>query len=161
MDINRALNKKIWLRCGGYIIIETTEGDIFTAEFQELLRQVTDELFYTSGVDRAGLQSLWTPNVRWQEVTEEGFVGGSVIPDDYDGSERALNKLRENTLKSGQIGRLVANDFRSTIIAVPLTETDPETGERLDYQKLSSDLETLVREKYQSDSIHIRITIKL
>ncbi len=26
MDINRALNKKIWLRCGGYIIIETTEA---------------------------------------------------------------------------------------------------------------------------------------
>ena len=26
MDITRALNKKIWLRCGGYIIIETTEA---------------------------------------------------------------------------------------------------------------------------------------
>ncbi len=26
MDINRALNKKVWLRCGGYIIIEGTEA---------------------------------------------------------------------------------------------------------------------------------------
>ncbi len=26
MDINRALNKKVWLRCGGYIIIESTEA---------------------------------------------------------------------------------------------------------------------------------------
>lgn len=26
VDINRALDKKIWLRCGGYIIIETTEA---------------------------------------------------------------------------------------------------------------------------------------
>ncbi len=26
MDINRALDKKIWLRCGGYIIIDTTEA---------------------------------------------------------------------------------------------------------------------------------------
>ncbi|OGQ98363.1 MAG: ribonuclease [Deltaproteobacteria bacterium RIFOXYD12_FULL_55_16] len=26
MDVNRALDKKIWLRCGGYIIIETTEA---------------------------------------------------------------------------------------------------------------------------------------
>lgn len=26
MDISRALDKKIWLRCGGYIIIETTEA---------------------------------------------------------------------------------------------------------------------------------------
>ena len=37
MDINRALDKKIWLRCGGYIIIETTEAlsvvDVNTGRF--------------------------------------------------------------------------------------------------------------------------------
>jgi predicted RND superfamily exporter protein len=140
------------------IIVETTEDDIFNTEFQQLLREITDEVFYIKGVDRSALKSLWTPNVRWQEVTEEGFVGGSVIPDDYDGTERTLAKLRENTLKSGQIGSLVANDFRSTIISVPLTETDPETGQRLDYQKFAHDLETLVRDKYQSDTIRIHIT---
>jgi predicted RND superfamily exporter protein len=140
------------------IIVETREGDIFTAEFQDLLRQITDEVFYVNGVDRSALQSLWTPNVRWQEVTEEGFVGGAVIPDDYDGSPRTLEKLRENTLKSGQIGRLVANDFKSAIIVAPLVETDPTTGERLDYSQFSADLERLIRDKYQSDSITIRIT---
>jgi predicted RND superfamily exporter protein len=140
------------------ITVETTEGDIFTAEFQELLRQITDEVFYVKGVDRAGLQSLWTPNVRWQEVTEEGFVGGSVIPDDYDASPRSLRKLRTNTLKSGQIGRLVANDFASATILAPLVEADSETGEKLDYQILSSDLERLIRDKYQQGNIKIHIT---
>jgi len=37
MDINRALDKKIWLRCGGYIILETTEAltvvDVNTGRF--------------------------------------------------------------------------------------------------------------------------------
>ncbi len=140
------------------ITVETTEGDIFTAEYQELLRQITDEVFYINGVDRSGLQSLWTPNVRWQEVTEEGFVGGSVIPDDYDATPRTLRKLRANTLKSGQIGRLVANNFQSATILAPLVETDPETGERLNYHTLSEDLETLVRDKYETDNIKIHIT---
>jgi predicted RND superfamily exporter protein len=140
------------------ITVETTEGDIFTAEFQELLRQITDEVFYVGGVDRSGLQSLWTPNVRWQEVTEEGFVGGSVIPDDYRGDAETLEALRANTLKSGQIGRLVSNNFKSSIVLAPLIEVDPETGEKLDYHKLSADLERLVREKYQSDTIRIHIT---
>ncbi|EAQ97823.1 efflux RND transporter permease subunit [Congregibacter litoralis] len=139
------------------IIVETRDGDIFTESFQTLLQRITDEVFYINGVDRSALQSLWTPNVRWQEVTEEGFVGGSVIPDDYDGSPRTLSKLRENTLKSGQIGRLVANNFRSAIVVVPLVEIDPSTGERLDYATFSRDLETLVREKYESDEISIRI----
>lgn len=133
------------------IIVETTEGDIFTAEFQDLLRRITDEVFYINGVDRSALQSLWTPNTRWMEVTEEGFVGGAVIPDDYDGSERALGDLRENVLKSGQIGRIVANNFKSTIVVAPLVETDPTTGERLDYARFAGDLEELVREKYASD----------
>jgi uncharacterized protein len=140
------------------IIVETREGDIFTDEFQELLRRITDEVFYINGVDRSALQSLWTPNTRWMEVTEEGFVGGAVIPDDYDGSERALEALRENVLKSGQIGRIVANNFKSTIIVAPLIETDPNTGERLDYSRFSRDLEELVRDKYASDTINIRIT---
>jgi predicted RND superfamily exporter protein len=139
------------------IIVETTKGDIFTPEYQETLHQVTDAAFYIDGVDRSGLQSLWTPNVRWLEVTEEGFVGGSVIPDDYDGSPRTLAKLRSNTLKSGQVGRLVANNFQSSIIVAPLIETDPVTGERLDYQKLSADLEVQLRDKFQSEYIKIHI----
>ncbi|MEM0953027.1 MAG: MMPL family transporter [Pseudomonadota bacterium] len=140
------------------ITVEAQDGDIFTPDFQRTLQAVTDEVFYINGVDRAGLQSLWTPNVRWQEVTEEGFVGGSVIPDDYDASPRTLSKLRANTLKSGQIGRLVANNFKSATILAPLVEIDPKTGERLNYQTLSADLESLVREKYESDAIKVHIT---
>jgi len=140
------------------IIVETTEGDIFTAEFQELLKTITDEVFYISGVDRSGLESLWTPNVRWSEVTEEGFVGGAVIPDDYDASERTLAKLRENTLKSGRIGSLVGNNFQSAIIMAPLTETDPSTGEPLDYHQFSAQLEEVIRDKYETETIKIHIT---
>lgn len=140
------------------ITVQNTEGDIFNAEFQELLKKITDEVFYIDGVDRAGLESLWTPNVRWQEVTEEGFVGGSVIPDDYDGSPQSLEKLRANTLKSGQVGRLVSNDFQSATIVAPLVEEDPDTGEQLDYNRLSQDLEREIRDQYENEQIKIRIT---
>jgi predicted RND superfamily exporter protein len=140
------------------ITVETTTGDIFTREFQERLQKITDEVFYLRGVDRAGMQSLWTPNVRWQEVTEEGFVGGTVIPNDFDFSERSLQDLRTNTLKSGQIGRLVANNFKSAVVLAPLVETDPETGERLDYRDFSRDLEAQIRDKYEDETTRIHIT---
>jgi predicted RND superfamily exporter protein len=140
------------------VIVETTEGDIYTPEFQDTLKQITDEVFYINGVDRAGLESIWTPNVRWSEVTEEGFRGGAVIPQSYDGSEASLEQLRENIDRSGQVGRLVANNFRSAAIIAPLTDVDPETGERLDYHRFSQDLERLIRDKYDSDTINIRIT---
>ncbi len=99
--------------------VETKKGDIFTKEYMATLQRINDEIFFIKGVDRSALKSLWTPNVRWTEVTEEGFQGGPVIPATYNGSEQSLNALRENVLKSGQVGRLVANNFSSTIIDIP------------------------------------------
>ena len=140
------------------ISIETTEGDIFSAEYMETLRQISDEVFFIPGVARSGVKSLWTPNVRWGEVTEEGFTGGTIVPDDYDGSEASLQQIRVNIMKSGQVGNLVANDFRSTIILAPLMETHPETGEPLNFGAISRQLEELVRDKYQNDEIKIHMT---
>ncbi|MBT8047010.1 MAG: RND family transporter [Xanthomonadales bacterium] len=140
------------------ISVETTEGDIFTEEYMETLRQISDEVFFIPGVARSGVKSLWTPNVRWGEVTEEGFTGGTVVPDEYDGSEASLQQVRANVMKSGQVGDLVANDFRSTIILAPLMETNPETGEALNFGEISKKLEQLVRDKYQTDRIKIHMT---
>ena len=70
-------------------------------------------------VARSGVKSLWTPNIRWGEVTEEGFTGGTVVPDDYDGSQASLDQVRINIMKSGQVGNLVSNNFKSTIVIAP------------------------------------------
>jgi predicted RND superfamily exporter protein len=139
------------------VVVENTDGDIFEPEFQEILKQVTDEVFFIPGVNRNELKSLWTPNVRWAEVTEEGFVGGAVIPDGYDGSPASLRKLQTNTLKSGQVGVLVGNNFKSAMILAPLQDINPETGLPLDYRDLSGKLESQIRDKYQTDKIQIRI----
>jgi predicted RND superfamily exporter protein len=113
----------------------------------DLASLINDEVFYIPGVDRSRLQSIWTPNVRWSEVTEEGFRGGAVIPNGYDGSEESLEQLRLNILRSGQVGRLVANNFKSSIIIAPLTDINAETGEKLDYRDFSRSIETLVPDR--------------
>ncbi len=139
------------------IVVESKNGDIFNAEYQEVLKNVTDEVFFISGVSRDGLKSLWTPNVRWQEVTEEGFVGGAIIPDDYDASDKSIATIRANILMSGQVGSLVSNDFKSSIILAPLQDINPETGLPIDYHHLSKILENEIRNKYNSENINIRI----
>src|SRR5690606_19701775 len=137
---------------------------IFSREYMETLRQIHDEVFYIQGVDRSNMKSLWSPSVRWTEVTEQGFAGGEVIPQTYDGSEESLDDLRNNILKSGQIGRLVANNFKSSIIDVPLMESysDPEDRSKqitLDYQKFSHELEEKIRDKYETQNPNVEIHI--
>ena len=146
------------------ISVAAKDGDIFSKEYMETLRQIHDEVFYIQGVDRSNLKSLWSSSVRWTEVTEQGFAGGEVIPQTYDGSEESLEDLRSNILKSGQVGRLVANNFKSSIIDVPLMESysDPEDRSRLitlDYQQFSHELEEKIRDKYQAQNPNVEIHI--
>src|SRR5690606_36897286 len=75
------------------ISVAAKDGDIFSQEYMETLRQIHDEVFYIQGVDRSNMKSLWSPSVRWTEVTEQGFAGGEVIPQTYDGSEESLDDL--------------------------------------------------------------------
>ncbi|WP_430461999.1 efflux RND transporter permease subunit [Thalassolituus sp. LLYu03] len=140
------------------IAVEAVNGDIFSKEYMDTLSKINDDVFFVKGVDRSGLQSLWTPNTRWTEVTEEGFQGGPVIPATYDGGDESLEQVRQNVLKSGQVGRLVSNDFRSSIIDVPLVEYDPETGAKLNYQKFSAELEQKIRAKYGNGDYRIYVT---
>ena len=141
------------------IAVAVKEGDIFNQAYMQSLSELSDEVFKLSGVDQAAVQSLWTPNVRWVEVTEDGFQGGTVIPDDYDGSESSLNQLRENILKSGQVGRLVADNFKSTIIYAPLLDIDPETKRPLDYADFSKKLENKIRAQYEEKNPNVSIHI--
>lgn len=140
------------------VAVENTRGDIYDKEFLETLKKITDEVFYIPGVDRGAMKSLWTPNVMWIEVVEEGLTAGQIIPQGFDGSADAVETVRTNVARSGIVGTLVASDQRSAIVLAPLLEVDPQTGDRIDYGKLSDRLEELVRSKYQNEGIRIHIT---
>ena len=135
------------------VVVENPGGEVFDPRYLEELKRINDELALTPGVDRAWMKSVWTPSVRWTEVTEEGFRGGPVMPDSYDGSARAVGELRQNIARSGAIGSLVASDMRSTMIFVPLLGRDAASGKPIDYRAFSHKLDAL-REGHPAVRIH-------
>ncbi|WEJ74695.1 MMPL family transporter [Pseudomonas sp. PSE14] len=130
------------------VVVESREGDIFAPAYLDTLKQINDQLFLSPGVDRAWMKSLWSPAVRWTEVTEEGFQGGPVMPDGYAGDAPSIATLRQNIARAGIVGSLVANDFRSSMLVVPLLDHDSATGKGIDYQQFSHQLDAL-RLKYE------------
>jgi predicted RND superfamily exporter protein len=132
------------------------EGDIYNEEFLKILRSVTDEVFFTPGVNRGQVYSLFTPNVRYIEITEEGFVGEVVIPSLFTPNTEGLAHVRSNVAKSGQIGRLVGNDLKSALVRADLLEVDPQTGKRLDYREVAEKLEK-IRTKFNDPRVEIHI----
>jgi predicted RND superfamily exporter protein len=138
------------------VVVENTSGDIYDPRYLASLKAVSDEIIVTPGVDRAWTKSLWTPAVRWTEVTEEGFRGGPVMPDSYDGSPDSVERLRQNIARSGIVGSLVGNNFKSSMIFVPLLDTDPATGKPIDYRVFSKSLDA-IRAKYENGSTKIHV----
>ena len=131
------------------VVVENTRGDIFDPEYLNVLKQVNDELFLTEGVDRAWMKSLWTPAVRWTEVTEEGFQGGPVMPDSYQGSPSDIEQMRQNINRAGIVGSLVASDFKSSMLIVPLLDKASATGNGINYHGFSQMLEERLRDKFE------------
>ncbi|SEJ76191.1 hypothetical protein SAMN05216201_11712 [Pseudomonas linyingensis] len=130
------------------ISVEAKDGDIFNPEYLAELAKINDEIFILPGVDRPWMKSIFTPVVRWTEVTEEGFTGGPVLPNDYDASPRSINDLRINIARADVVGSLVALDYRSSMIIVPLMSADAE-GKPVDYEALSRSIEE-IRQRYAS-----------
>lgn len=138
------------------IVVATKGPTILTQSYLQTLQHINDDLFTLPGVERPYMQSLWTRSTRWMAVTEQGIDGGPVMPDSFDGSSESLEALRLNILRSGEVGRLVAGDFRSSAIVVPLLDYDAQANQALDYGMFSRSLEE-IRKKYQSDDIDIHI----
>lgn len=144
------------------VALTVDSGDIFTPSFFDALREVTDAVFFIPGVDRATVRSLFTPNVQFTEVVEDGIAGGNIVPADFAPTEVGLAKVRENLLKSDYVGRLAANDFTGAMIGAALLEVDPQTGEKLDYLRVSRELEEIRARVRSSDfgdnpGIHVHV----
>ncbi len=125
------------------IALMARQGDMFTPGFFTVLKQVTDAMFFLPGIDRTQVASILTPNVRYIEVVEDGVIAGNVLPANFRATPEGLARVRENAIKAGIVGRLVANDFTGAIVSGRLQEFHPNTGERLDYIEVARQLEEI------------------
>ena len=138
------------------VVVENRKGDIYDARYLKTLREINDRIYTIPGVDRPFVKSLWMPVVRWTEVTEAGFQGGPVMPDDYDGSAASISRLHLNVARAGIVGSLVGNDQRSSTIVVPLLDHYADTGKPLDARAVHDTIEQ-VRRTYARDGIDIHV----
>ena len=147
------------------VALVVKEGDIFTTDYFEKLDALTKDVYALQGVDQASVTSLFTPNVRFTEVVEDGFTGGNVVPADYEMTPEGLAKVRENALKSNYMGRLVTDSFNGAMVMANLLDIDPGTKLPLDTFVVASELDqikAIVKQEMESAaSLTVPLTVDI
>src|SRR5579872_4259393 len=139
------------------IALIARDGNMFQPAFFAALKKATDEVVVMDGIDRGRVQSLFTPNVRYMEVVEEGIEAGNVIPANFQTTPQAMARVRDNVLKAGIVGRLVANDFSGALISATVLEKDAN-GRPVDPIKVAHQLEERVRDRIQGSAVDVAVT---
>src|SRR5262245_13968333 len=137
------------------IALVARDGNMFTPGFFDALKKATDEVLVMDGIDRGRVQSLFTPNVRYLEVVEDGIEAGNVVPADFQPTPEGLAHVRENILKAGIVGRLVANDFSGALVSAIVLEEDAD-GTPVDPIKVAKDLEEKVRQRIEGTGVDVQ-----
>jgi predicted RND superfamily exporter protein len=142
------------------VVLHAKHGDIWNKEALTKLNDLTQTLFFMPGIDRRTVTSLWTPNTRAVQITEEGMKAEDVVGGDVTVAtlnDQAIAGIRERTLIGGFVGSLVANDYSGAMVLAELADPDPQTGQRLNYLEFSQRLEDEVRAKYGDDQYEVQI----
>jgi uncharacterized protein len=142
------------------VVLHPRQGDIWNEAALKRLFEVTQAVMFLPGVDRRTVQSLWTPNTRSLEITEEGLkaedvIGGDVTPDRL--TPERIVRIRDNTVIGGYIGNLVARDGSAAMVVADLMETDPTTHLPLDYLELNHRIEKEIRARYEDGAFQVQI----
>ena len=143
------------------VAVIAKDGDMLDQQFMATLENVTGDVINLAATDDARARSLFTPNVRFIEVVEDGLSGGNVIPqtftpnvEGFQALPEDFEQIRSNIIKANIVGRLVAKDFSGAMIWADLI---PESDvNKLDYQEVANQFEA-IRQKYEDEnhSVHI------
>ncbi|KFN42500.1 efflux RND transporter permease subunit [Arenimonas oryziterrae] len=143
------------------VAVMAKDGNMFDQQFMGTLEHVTNDVINLDATDDARVRSLFTPNVRFIEVVEDGLAGGNVIPQDFSpntagfvAAPEQFETIRGNIVKANIVGRFVAKDYSGAMIWADLI---PENAgvKPLNYQDIGHQLEA-IRTKYETDPASCR-----
>ncbi|MDO8739399.1 MAG: MMPL family transporter, partial [Candidatus Deferrimicrobium sp.] len=140
-------------------VVKAKSGTIWNQDALTRLYDVTQEVIYLPGVDRVGVQSLWTPNTYVNEITEEGFRADQIIESTITPealTPEIISRIQKLAGQGGFVGTLVSHDQTSAMITAEISEIDRE-GKKLDYVAYNRILEEKIRKKFEDGKYEIQI----
>jgi predicted RND superfamily exporter protein len=140
-------------------VVKARAGSIWNKDALTRLYEVTQAVMYLPGIDRVGVQSLWTPNAYVNEITEEGFradqiIDSTITPEAL--TPEIITRIEKLAGQGGYVGTLISHDHASAMITAEVSEVDID-GKKLDYVAYNRVLEESIRKKFEDAKYEIQI----
>ncbi len=141
------------------VVVRARHGTIWTAPALKRLYEVTQAVTYLPGIERLGVQSMWTPNSFVNEITEEGFradplIDATITPERL--TPEIIAGIQRAAAQGGFIGTLVSRDQTSAMVTAELAEYDAQ-GRKLDYVAYNHLLEEKIRARFEDGDFEVQI----
>jgi len=160
---NRVLVAVMDKRGSMFPINDTPEELARATKFFATIEKVTAAVVEEDQTDDARVRSIFTPNVRFVEVVEDGFAGGNVIPPEFtptiegfQGTKEQFDTIRSNIVKANAVGRYVAKDFSGAMVWAELLPEGGAGENKLNYQEVAKHLEK-IRTDFENKDVTIHI----
>ncbi len=138
------------------VSIKPDNGSIYNKKSLSDLKRITEDVFYIKGIERSSVTSLFTPNVRYMEIVEDGFKGGNIISANFSGKDEEIVNIRNKVEKSNWNGKIVSRDGSQALVVASLQEKKNDDNNSLDLLSISNSLEE-IREKYEKNGTKVYI----
>ena len=145
------LHNRIRSQFGGansvVLVLQVREGDIFTPQTLQKIRDITDELYFIPSVDRFKIASIALKKMMLMEAISGGLRAVPLMWPEVPKTQEEAEKLREKIYGSFFYGNFVFFDCKKTLITADFFEDE------IDYSVVFKALRRL-QDKYE-DSNHI------
>jgi predicted RND superfamily exporter protein len=145
------LHNRIRSQFGGansvVMVLQVREGDIFTPQTLQKIRDITDELYFIPSVDRFKITSIALKKMMEMEATSGGYRAMPLMWPDVPKTQEEADNLREKIYGSFFYGSFVFFDCKKTLITADFFEDE------IDYSIVFKELRR-IQNKYE-DSNHI------
>lgn len=134
------------------LLLEAREGTVWTDAMLRRLRSLSTAVAALPGVAPLSLRSLWSPDVRYLSVTDDGIAPLPLL--ELPGKKNApipaetLAALHTRAISAGVVGHLVSANSRYFLVSANVLAHDPVTGERSDPDLVAAIIMTDIAPRY-------------
>lgn len=143
------------------VLLEARQGTVWSDAMLRRLRDLSTAIATLPGVAPLSVRSLWSPDVLYLNVTDDGIAPMPLLELPGNSAARfqpqTLAALPARAISAGVVGHLVSANSRYFLVSANVLAHDPATGDRSDPDLVAATIRAAIAPRYSDglSALHV------